>query len=53
MEVRTLGLLKDTLVNTSFQCLVKQGVEHVVGGSDGVVGLDIFLQRLATTCESA
>lgn len=43
----TLGLLEDTLLNTRLQSLVEQGVEHVVGGGNVVVGLDILLEALA------
>jgi hypothetical protein len=39
----TLGLLKDTLVDTGLKGLVEERVEHVVGGIDGIVGLDILL----------
>ena len=50
----TLGLLEDALLNTRLQGLVEQGVEHVVGGSDVVVGLDILLEALtAVVVESA
>ena len=43
----TLGLLENSLVDTGLQCLVEEGVEHVVRDRDGVVGLDILLQGLA------
>lgn len=43
----TLGLDKDTLVDTGLQGAVEQRVEHGVGGGvDVVVGLDILLQAL-------
>lgn len=42
----TLGLFEGTLINTSLQGLVEQGVEHFVCDVDGVVCLDILLQLL-------
>lgn len=41
---RTLWLREDTLFNTGLQSSVEQGVEHVIGDGDLVVGLDILLQ---------
>ena len=40
----TLGLAEFTLLNTSLQSLVEENVEHLIGGVDAVVGLDIFLE---------
>ena len=42
----TLGLLEDTLLNTSSYRLVEERVEHVVGDRDRVVGTDVLLQLL-------
>lgn len=44
----TLGLKEVTLLHTSLEGTVEEGVEHAVGGSDLVVGLDVLLQALAT-----
>ena len=43
---RTLGLLKDTLLDTSSYRLVEERVEHVVGDRDRVVRTDVLLQLL-------
>jgi hypothetical protein len=45
-ETRTLGLLEDTLVDTSLEGAVEVGVEHGVGELDVVVALDVLLQGL-------
>lgn len=42
----TLGLNKDTLVDTGLEGAVEEGVEHGVAGIQLVVGLDILLQAL-------
>lgn len=42
----TLGLREVTLLNTGLEGAVEQRVEHGVGSSDLVVGLDILLQAL-------
>ena len=44
----TLWLREDTLLNTSSDSLVEQSIELVVGDSELVVGLDVFLQRDTT-----
>lgn len=44
----TLGLLKDTLLNTRLESLVEERVKHGIRSHvDGVVGLDVLLQRLS------
>ena len=43
---RTLGLLKDALLDTSSYRLVEERVEHVVGDRDRVVRTDVLLQLL-------
>lgn len=45
--IHTLGLQEDTLLNTTLEGAVEEGVEHGVGGVDVVVGLDVLLQALA------
>ena len=45
--LHTLGLLEDTLVDTILQGLVEEGVEHLLGDIDRVVGADILLEGLA------
>ena len=42
----TLGLLKETLLDTRLQGLVEERVEHAVTNIDGVVGPDILLEGL-------
>jgi hypothetical protein len=41
----TLWLREDTLLNTSSDSLVEQGIELVVGNGELVVGFHVFLQR--------
>lgn len=43
----TLGLLEDTLLNTSLQGLVEERVEHVLGDGDVVVLANILLELLS------
>jgi hypothetical protein len=45
-ETRTLGLLEDTLVDTSLESAVEVGVEHGISELDVVVALDVLLQGL-------
>ena len=47
-ELRTLGLLEDTLLDTGLQRLVEERVEHVLRDGDVVVALDVLLELLAT-----
>lgn len=48
MRVLTLGLDKDTLVDTGLQGTVEERVEHGVGlGLDVVVGLHVLLEALS------
>lgn len=48
----TFGLEEDSLLNTGLQGAVEEGVELLVGSSDLVVGLDIFLQALTAVNKS-
>ena len=41
----TLWLREDTLLNTSSDSLVEQGIKLIVGDGELVVGLDVFLHR--------
>ena len=52
-ETRTLWLSEDTLLDTRFERAVEQRIEHVVVGSDLVVGLDILLEGDAAAQKSA
>ncbi len=52
-QTRTLGLSEDTLLDTRLESAVEQRVEHVVGGGDLVVGLDILLEGDAAIQVSA
>lgn len=40
----TLWLGELSLLDTRLQCLVEERVEHLIGGIDAVVGLDVLLQ---------
>lgn len=51
-ETRTLGLLEDTLLNAVLERFVEERVEHVLRDADGVVGLDVLLQRLSAAAIS-
>ena len=46
-SVLTLGLLEDTLLNTSLEGLVEEGVEHVLGDGNAVVLANILLELLS------